>query len=174
MNHLRGQEEILVLGLGNTLLRDEGLGVRTLERLGSRYRFPDQVRLMDGGTRGLDLLPYLAGTDGLLIIDAVNSGDPPGTLMRFEGQELAHTLSVKMSVHQVGMQELLAAAELSGTLPRHVVLWGMQPAKIAWGEDLSTPVASAMDRLVQAVAAELKDWGVAGQPIARDTMLPAA
>ncbi len=155
---------ILLLGLGNILLQDEGLGVRAVERLTSRYRLPATVQAMDGGTMGLDLLPYLEQAADLLIIDAVQIDQPPGTLVRLEGDAIPSALSLKMSVHQVGLQELLALGDLQGTLPHRIVVWGMEPAVLDWGLDLSPQVGNQLDNLIQAVVQELGKWGVAVEP----------
>jgi hydrogenase maturation protease len=152
--------DTLVLGIGNILLQDEGLGVHALERLTKDYCVPSAIQLMDGGVMGLDLLPYLEGLSTLLVIDAVRTGQPPGTLIRLEGDAIPATLALKMSMHQAGLQELLATSQLQGTSPSKVILWGMEPANVDWGLDLSAPVAAGLDALIQAVIEELRDWGV--------------
>jgi hydrogenase maturation protease len=154
------QPRILVLGLGNILLQDDGLGVRTLEQLKARYRLPQEVQVMDGGVLGLDLLPYLDKVAGLLIIDAVRTGQPPGSLVRLEDESISAALALKVSSHQVGLQELLATSHFLGTLPPRVVLWGMEPTALEWSVDLSPLVETLLDDLVDAVAQELRDWGV--------------
>ena len=116
---------------------------------------------MDGGVMGLDLLPYLVGVSHLLITDAVQTGRPPGSLVRLEGDAIPAALSLKMSMHQVGLQELLALASFQGTLPEQVVLWGLEPGSLEWGLELSTPIAAQIDALVDAAASELHAWGVA-------------
>jgi hydrogenase maturation protease len=154
---------ILVLGVGNILLTDEGLGVRAVERLAAAHDLPENVEVLDGGTLGLDLLPRLAGVDALLLVDAVKAGGQaggqPGALVRLEGDAIQAALAVKMSVHQVGLQELLAVSAFQGTLPPQIVLWGMEPAEIDWGLELSGPVAARLDALAEAVAQELRTWG---------------
>jgi hydrogenase maturation protease len=152
--------DTLVLGIGNILLQDEGLGIHALERLTQDYYLPPAVQLMDGGVMGLDLLPYLEDSSTLLVIDAVQTGQPPGTLVRLERDAIPATLALKMSMHQAGLQELLATSQLQGTLPTKVVLWGMEPANLDWGLDLSAPVAAGLETLVQAIVGELRDWGV--------------
>jgi len=154
------ERRILVLGLGNILLQDEGLGVRAAELLAARYRLPPDVQVMDGGVMGLDLLPHLEGVSHLLITDAVQTGWPPGSLVRLEGEAIPAALSLKMSMHQVGLQELLALAGFQGTLPEQVVLWGLEPASLEWGLELSPPVAAQIDALVDAAVGELRAWGV--------------
>jgi len=151
--------QVLVLGLGNIILQDEGLGVWALERLQARHQFADHVRLMDGGTLGLDLLPYLAEAANVLLLDAVDSGKSPGALARLEGDAVPAQLALKLSAHQIGLQELLAAARFQGVWPRRLVLWGMQPAVLDWGAEPSALVQAALDSLVEAAAGELRAWG---------------
>jgi hydrogenase maturation protease len=151
--------KILVMGVGNILLSDEGLGVRAVELLAAAYDLPGNVEVLDGGTLGLDLLPRLAGVDALLLIDAVKAGRQPGALLRLEGDAIQAALAVKMSVHQVGLQELLAVSAFQGTLPARIVLWGMEPAEIDWGLELSPQVADRLHALAEAVAQELRSLG---------------
>ena len=157
---MRSNGKTLVLGLGNIIMRDEGLGVRACERLTQRYRLPDDVTVLDGGTLGLDLLPYLEGVTDLLIIDAVSAGAPPGSLVRLENEQIPQTLALKTSMHQVGLQELLAVMALRGQTPPRVVLWGMEPLILEPGLDLSEPVLANLDTLVASVVAELRSWGI--------------
>ncbi len=157
---MRSNGKTLVLGLGNIIMRDEGLGVRACERLTRRYRLPDYVNVLDGGTLGLDLLPYLEGVTDLLIIDAVNAGAPPGSLVRLANEQIPQTLALKTSMHQVGLQELLAVMALRGQTPPRVVLWGMEPLILEPGLNLSEPVLANLDTLVASVVAELRSWGI--------------
>ena len=150
----------MVLGLGNILLGDEGVGVRVAEHLLERYAFPPDVEVLDGGTLGLDLMPYVEAADHLLVIDALDVGAEPGTLARLEGDEIPAFLSIKISPHQMGLSDLLSVARLTGTYPRDVVLWGVQPAVIDVGLDLSPVVASQVDALADRVIEEMRRWGV--------------
>jgi hydrogenase maturation protease len=150
--------KILVLGLGNILLQDEGLGVHALRKVVFDHRLPADVELMDGGTKGLDLLPYLEGVTDLLILDAVQIGEAPGTLIRLEGEAIPKALAVKMSMHQVGLQELLALGDLQGILPSKIVLLGLEPAIVDWGLELSPAVADRLDDLVETALKELHRW----------------
>jgi hydrogenase maturation protease len=156
---------ILVLGLGNIILRDEGLGVRACERLLERYTLAETVDALDGGTLGLHLLPYLDGVRDLLIIDAVRADEPPGSLVRLEGDAIPAALAHKMSMHQFGLAELLAVGSLQGSLPQRIVLWGMVPTVMEPGLDLTEPVAANLEALVDAVANELAAWGA--PPVAK-------
>jgi len=152
---------ILVLGLGNALMSDDSIGVRAVERLQQDYRFPDGVKVVDGGTLGLDLLPFIEDADQLLIIDALEMKAAPGSIFRLEGEAVPRAFASKLSVHQMGLQDLLAVADLQGYSPRELVFWGVQPASIEMTMELSPPVAAALDELVQSVVDELEKWGAA-------------
>jgi hydrogenase maturation protease len=156
---------ILVLGIGNLIMTDDGVGVRVAQRLMEEYRFPEGVTVMDGGTLGLDLLPHLEGVERLLMVDAVETGGPPGTVMRMVGEEIPVALQTKLSPHQMGLQDLLAVAELQGNRPAEMVLWGVQPESIELGMELSPAVAAQVDCLVDAVLAELAAWGIKPKPM---------
>ncbi|WP_129677604.1 HyaD/HybD family hydrogenase maturation endopeptidase [Candidatus Chloroploca sp. Khr17] len=155
---------ILILGLGNIILRDEGLGVRTVERLLERYTLSTEVEALDGGTLGLHLLPYLEGVRDLLIIDAIRADEPPGSLIRLEGAAIPAALAHKMSMHQFGLSELLAVGSLQGELPQRMVLWGLVPTVMEPGLDLTEPVAASLDPLIERIVAELAAWGVTLTP----------
>ena len=150
---------ILVLGIGNALMNDDALGVTAIEELQARYTFPAGVSVVDGGTLGLDLLPLLEGVRKLLIIDAIDMGAAPGALFRLSGTEVPHAFASKLSVHQMGVQDLLAVAELQGHVPEELVVWGVQPGSIEMEMRLSPAVAAAMASLLDGVAGELAGWG---------------
>jgi hydrogenase maturation protease len=153
-------KKTLVLGLGNILLRDEGVGVRVVERLQERYKFPSDVELLDGGTLGLDLMGYVEAADRVLVFDALDLGAEPGTLGRLEGEEVPAFLSIKISPHQMGLSDLLAAARLREVYPEEIVLLGAQPATIDVGLELSPVVAAQVDALVDKAVTELRRWGI--------------
>ncbi|MBW6511151.1 MAG: HyaD/HybD family hydrogenase maturation endopeptidase [Desulfuromonadaceae bacterium] len=150
---------ILVLGLGNMLMNDDALGVKIVQVLQSDYRFPPQVKVIDGGTLGLDLLPMLEGIDRLLIIDALEIGAHPGTILRVTGDEVPRVFASKLSIHQMGVQDLLTVAELQGYLPRELVVWGVQPGSIEMEMALTPEVSRALPQVIAAVIDELTRWG---------------
>lgn len=150
---------ILVLGLGNTLMNDDALGVLAVERLKKEYQLPEGVNVVDGGTLGLDLLPFIEDTDQLLIVDALEMKAAPGSVFRLEGDEVPRAFASKLSVHQMGLQDLLAVADLQGYAPRELVFWGVQPESVEMNMELSPPVAAAMDELVESIVSELENWG---------------
>ena len=151
---------IVVLGLGNLLRRDEGLGIRALERLQTCYTLPDAVQQVDGGTLGLDLLCYLEGAEHVLILDAALTDGPAGTLLRAAGDEVPSFFGMRTSPHEIALADLLAVTKLRGTEPRELVVWGMQPAAFELGWELSEAVAAHLDALVDAAAIELRRWGL--------------
>lgn len=154
---------VLVLGLGNAVMTDDAFGGRVIAALQQRYRFPAEVALVDGGTLGLDLLPQLEGVTRLLIVDALEMGAAPGAVFRLSGEEVPRAFAGKLSVHQMGVQDLLAVAELQGHLPQELVVWGVQPGSIEMALELTAPVAGALDEVVAGVVGELEAWGVRPQ-----------
>lgn len=147
---------ILVLGLGNALMRDDGFGVQAIAALESRFRFPSEVKLLDGGTLGLDLLPHLENVDKLVIIDALEMQETPGQVFRLEGTAVPRAFASKLSVHQMGIQDLLAVAELLGHLPKNLVVWGVQPQSIEMGTELSPAVAAALPEVLRGIVQEVR------------------
>jgi hydrogenase maturation protease len=161
--------QVLILGLGNMLLQDEGVGIAALQRLAANHEWPDHVTLMDGGVMGLELLPYLESADAVLLLDAVHTGAPPGTVVRLEGQEIPAVVALKMSMHQVGLQETLAMCRFRGTVPERMVLLGVVPAHLDLGLDLSPQVAAALPSLIGAALTELRNWGIVERERERPT-----
>jgi len=159
----------LVIGCGNLLGADDGVGLAALERLRDRYTMPPDVRLEDGGTWGLNLLPLIEESGRLLLVDAINTGAPAGTLSILERDRLPKYFSQKVSPHQIDLREVLALAEFRGTLPEDTVAIGLQPERIEMSTDLSPSVADRIDVLVQAVVDRLRVWGhevsVAGRAV---------
>ncbi len=150
---------LLILGLGNILLGDDGAGVVAVERLSGRYDAPDGVRVLDGGTLGLSLLPYLADAERAILVDAVQADAPPGSLVRLQGEAVAHASMHRLSVHQIGVADLLDGARLLGQLPSELILVGVVPESIDLRVGLSMPVAEAMEGLVCRVALEAARLG---------------
>jgi len=150
----------LVMGVGNILLSDEGVGVRTVLDFERKYALPDTVDVLDGGTAGIELLRHIAGRGLLLMVDAMDTASPPGDITRFTGETLAGRLRTRISPHQLGLSDLLAAAALTGETPAEVVLYGIQPESIEPGLDLSPPVEAARARVVERLAEELRLRGV--------------
>jgi hydrogenase maturation protease len=152
-----GAGRTVVIGIGNTIHRDDGAGVHALRRLESDSRLPDDVVLIDGGTRGLELIADAHGCSRLLFLDAVDVGEEPGTIVRMTGVEL-HGLPGAASVHQLGLGDLLATLPLTTDAPTEIVLLGVQPADTDWGTELSPTVEANLGELVEAAVEQLEVW----------------
>ncbi len=156
---VRQRVRVLVLGLGNVLLGDDGVGPATLARLERDYRFPPEVRLVDGGTLGLALLDELAQAEQAILVDAVATGEAPGTLVRLQGEAVRDAVRERLSVHQVGVADLLDAARLIGCYPDSVVLLGLVPGSIGVRVGRTAAVDAALTGLVLAVVREVRSLG---------------
>ncbi|KAF0145633.1 MAG: hydrogenase 1 maturation protease [Nitrospirae bacterium] len=152
--------KIEVLGIGNILLRDEGVGVHAVNALKERYVFSADVDLIDGGTMGLDLLPFIEGKDKILIIDAADFGEKPGIIKTIEGKDIPAFLNTKFSVHQIGLPDMLFAANIMGITPPEICLVGIQPGDTGTGLKMSPEIKDKFQELVDIVADKLGKWGV--------------
>ncbi len=152
-----------VLGLGNRLESDEALGGLVVERLSGDPSIlaglpdVDAVELIDGGTVGLGLIPYLTGLDGLVVVDVIAAGEAPGTLLDLEGESLIRK-DIVMSVHDLGAGELLGALHVMDAWPRRVRVVGLEPLAIELGLELTPPVAAGVPGLLDRIVEHLGTW----------------
>lgn len=151
---------IAVIGLGNTLLTDEGIGVHAVEALRKEFTFPENVKLIDGGTMGLDLLPFMEGMSKVLLVDAVDIKREPGTIVMIEGDDVPSFLNTKLSVHQIGLPDVLAALKLLDISPKELCLIGIQPKTIDVGLHMSREMREALKTLRDRIIEKLSDWSV--------------
>lgn len=158
--------KVLILGIGNVLWADEGFGVRCVEAMADRYALPDTVKLMDGGTQGLYLLPFLAEADALLVFDAIDYGLPAGMLRLIRDDQVPAFMGAKkMSLHQTGFQDVIATATLLGQCPPHMALIGCQPVELEdYGGGLRPAVAARIPEALQIAAGILREWGITVTP----------
>jgi hydrogenase maturation protease len=154
-----GHGETLVIGLGNPIMADDGLGIAALERLREGWTLPESVQLVDGGTWGMNLLPLVEEASELLLLDAIDWGGPIGQLIVIEREQVPRFLGHKLSPHQIDLREILALAELRGGLPAKLVAMGLQPARVEMFSGLSPGVECRMDQLLAAVIQRLERWG---------------
>ncbi|MBN8185405.1 HyaD/HybD family hydrogenase maturation endopeptidase [Salipiger thiooxidans] len=140
----------LILGIGNVLWADEGFGVRCVEHLADRWSFGPGVTVLDGGTQGLYLLPFLEEADVMVVFDAVDYGLAPGTMKVVEGDEVPRFMGAKkMSLHQTGFQDVIATAQLMGYCPDELLLVGCQPEELEdYGGGLRDVVAARIPEAV--------------------------
>jgi hydrogenase maturation protease len=157
--------KIALLGLGNLMRTDDAVGMLTLHTLAASRLLPPEVRVIEGGTLGLDLLDSLRGISHVLVLDAVDTGAAPGTLKRFEGHEV-DDLPVSKSVHLLGFSDLMGALRLMDAAPKEVVLLGVQPASTDWGTVLTSAVETAQQALMELTLEQLAQWNVKASALA--------
>ncbi len=150
---------LLILGLGNVLCGDDGLGVAAVRRLQELYDVPEGVSLLDGGTLGLGLLPYIEDSERVLLVDAIRGEGPPGSFVRLSGEEVGPAVAQRLSVHQVGVTDLLDAARWRERLPVELILLGLVPRSLELSIDLSPPLKARLDDLARRVAEEARRLG---------------
>ena len=157
------ERRITVLGVGNILFADEGVGVRVVERLQEQYEFPDNVLILDGGVLGLGLLGFMVDSDDLVVVDTVKYGNAPGTLYRLEGDEVPKRFLDKTSIHEVDFLEALTACEALDKVPKTVII-GVEPQDIeSLSIELTPTIAKQVDPIIAMVLKELSRLGVAFQ-----------
>lgn len=155
---------LLVLGLGNVLCGDDGTGVVAVHLLKRRYQAPDGVSVIDGGTLGLSLLPQLEEARQVILVDAIRADGAPGSFVRLEGDDVAPALAARLSVHQVGVVDLLDGAHWRERYPSRLVLLGLVPQTLELGLRRSAPVETALPGLVERIVAEARGLGFAFTP----------
>jgi hydrogenase maturation protease len=155
---------VVVLGIGNILLSDEGVGVRVVERLEHDYRLPDVVEVIDGGTCGMEMLEQLEDLDALIVVDCVRFGQPPATPVLLKGDDVPVFFKTKLSPHQVSLSDVLASLEFTSRAPKRTVIVGIQPASMELGMDLTPAVAARVDELLAMTVAELRAIGIEAEP----------
>jgi len=159
-------ERIIVLGVGNVLLTDEGVGVKVVKELEQRYDFPENVKLVDGGTQGLWLMSTIQQADHLIVVDAVLGKGEPGTIYRLERDDLPKGLRMKTSAHDSDLLEALSLCALIDAEPSSCVVIGIQPANITdYGTELTDVIAGKVDDLISRVIEELNALGAEAQKI---------
>ncbi|HIP43408.1 MAG TPA: HyaD/HybD family hydrogenase maturation endopeptidase [Aquifex aeolicus] len=151
---------ITVLGIGNVLLSDEGLGVRAVEEFSKKYEYPEEVKVIDGGTLGIDLLYYLDGTKKLLIVDAILGERSPGSFYKIENEKVRKYFKSKVSMHELGIQEVLALLDILEKPIEEIVVIGLQPKSLDISTELTPEIAQKIPLLVEEIANQLRSWGI--------------
>ena len=159
---------LLVLGLGNLLCGDDGLGPAAVHALSRRFEVPDGVTILDGGTLGLSLLPYIEDAQQVLLVDAVRADQPAGTFVRLEGDEVAPAVRHRLSVHQIGVADLLDGARWRGRYPTGLILLGLVPQVVELGLGRSAAVDAGLPILIEHIVAEAHALGYEFRPKAAD------
>lgn len=152
--------KIIILGVGNILLKDEGVGVKVIERLKRDFKFPSNIELIDGGTAGFRLIDLLEGAEHLIIVDAVQGNDEPGSIYRFKFEDMPVNISKKFSPHQIGILETLILIKMLGKIPDTTII-AIQPKDCSnWGTELTPEIEDKIPNIVNLVINELRNLGV--------------
>ena len=158
---------ILILGVGNILLSDEGAGIKAIQELQRQYSFPAEVELMDAGTSGMQLLPWIENRSDLFILDIVNEQEADyGEVLQYNYEDPPAFVRKKSTSHQIGLHEVLAFSQMSNTLPSRIVLFGIRPLSFDTSLDLSPQVQEGLQKLIRMVIRELESSGIS--PIKKD------
>ena len=158
----------VVVGLGNPLMGDDGLGIHALHRLEREWTLDVCTELVDGGTWGLSLLPEIEGAAGVLFLDAIHTGAEPGTLIQLRGDDVPRLLATKLSPHEIDLREVLAVMQLRGTLPDDVTVIGVEPESVELRDELSATVEARVDDVVECALDQLRSWQVRCERIQRE------
>ena len=155
---------VLILGVGNSIQKDDGIGVHVLEEL-EKLSLPETIELFDGGTAGFDLINIVANRDKVVVIDAVNGGETPGTIYKFTPEDIKSRSIMYDSLHQLGIIESLQMAKLLDKYPKECVIFGVEPKEIDWGLELTELLKLKVPKVIDLV---LKELGISSQEIIKD------
>lgn len=148
------------MGLGNILLGDEGVGVHVINKLREEWSFSPEIEIIDGGTLGLDLLPYLEKYSKILIVDAVEFGKEPGYISILSDTEIIKSLGKKFSVHHIGLSDILFACQLVNIKPDEVIIIGIQPKSLDVGIEMTDEICCRIPDLTEMIIHNLTKWGI--------------
>ncbi|MEH7113478.1 HyaD/HybD family hydrogenase maturation endopeptidase [Neobacillus niacini] len=155
------EPKITILGIGNTLFSDEGVGIHVLPLVEEELKGFENIEIIEGLTDGMRLLGPVEDAENLIIIDAINAGEQPGTIITLVGDEIPAYFGIKMSVHQMGFQEVLMAAKLRERYPKQIVMYGMQPSSLELGVELTETNEKKLVELKDVVINQVNVWRAA-------------
>ncbi|WP_432418771.1 HyaD/HybD family hydrogenase maturation endopeptidase [Cytobacillus spongiae] len=150
--------KITILGIGNTLYKDEGIGVHSLPMIEAALKSVSNIEIIEGSTDGMRLLGPIEDTNYLIVIDAINAGKKGGTIISLEGEEIPAYFGIKMSIHQLGFQEVLFAAKIREKYPKNIMMFGMQPTSLELGVELSETNQQKLPTLVDQIVKQVYQW----------------
>ena len=145
----------VVLGIGNTILTDEAAGVRAVEALERAYKMPADVQVIDGGTSGMEMIEDLSNLDFLIVIDVVKTGAAAGTVVKIQGDQIPVFFRRKLSPHQIALPDVLACLELLDTMPKEIIVLGVELISLELGMEMTPTVAAKVPLLMEMAASEL-------------------
>lgn len=150
--------KIAVLGIGNPLLGDDGFGVEVVKKLSQTLGESSDVEIIDGGSLGIYLLPYLEDKTHLIVIDVINFGGKPGEIVKFKLEDIPAYISLKVSEHQITFHEVIALMNLLGIKPVENLVIGVQPKSNKWGDNISDEIRRAIDKVIDEVKKQIEIW----------------
>jgi len=158
MKNSRPVNKITIIGIGNTLFSDEGVGIHLLPLLEEALIDDENIEIIEGLTDGMKLLGPVEDAENLIIIDAINAGMDGGKIITLKGDEIPAYFGIKMSIHQLGFQEVLLAAKMRERYPKEIVMFGMQPTSLQLGIGLTETNQSKLRELANVVLDQVKLW----------------
>ena len=166
------KSRIAIIGLGNILLQDEGIGIHVVQYLQQSYSFHPKIELIDGGTAGLELIPYFEENDKIIIVDAVDFGKEPGFIGSFKNDEILHLFKEKISLHHLGLSDLLGDLKLHNIYPQQIYLFGMQPAHMDIGLELSEIIQPKIEQFCKILKQQLLNWNISFKKVKKSDIKP--
>ena len=157
---VENQSKIAVLGIGNLIMQDEGVGIHVIRKLETEYIFQPDIELIDGGTSGSELYGFFEDNDKMIIVDAVNFDEEPGFIGTIEKDDILKRLNTKLSMHNLGLTDVLSHVKLLDIEPSEIFLVGIQPAVIELHDELSDIISKRVDRILEVVCMKLTEWNV--------------
>ncbi|MCK5033262.1 MAG: HyaD/HybD family hydrogenase maturation endopeptidase [Calditrichia bacterium] len=157
---VENQSKIAVLGIGNLIMQDEGVGIHVIRKLETEYIFQPEIELIDGGTSGSELYGFFEDNDKMIIVDAVNFDEEPGFIGTIEKDDILKRLNTKLSMHNLGLTDVLSHVKLLDIEPSEIFLVGIQPAVIELHDELSDVISKRVDRILEVVCMKLTEWNV--------------
>lgn len=157
------ETNIAILGVGNLLMKDEGIGVHIVQLLEKNYTFDPEVEIIDGGTSGSELYGFFDKHDKMIIVDAVNFGKEAGFIGTIENDDILSQLNTKLSMHNLGLTDVLSHVKLLDIEPSEICLVGIQPELIEYGMELSKTISDKMNRILEVIFSKLAEWKVTYQ-----------
>ena len=169
-----GKKDVILLGLGNLLVEDEGIGLHVIKHINAHYRFEPAIEIVDGGTAGFELLPFFQDYDRILMVDAVEFGEEPGYVGRMENDDILTQLKNNMSLHHLGITDVLSSVKLLEYDPSHIVLIGIQPQSMEVRMGLSDLLRSRIEPVTREILRILESWDVKAVEVENDAAIDAA
>jgi hydrogenase maturation protease len=154
------QPQVTLIGLGNLLMRDEGVGIHAINYIEKNFAIPSELQIVDGGTSGLDLLPFIEEREYVIFVDAVNFKREPGYIGVLTNEQIPALFGMKDSLHHMGLMDVLAAARLLERLPKEMCLIGIQPQSIETGLELTETITAKLPSLIEKIIYQIGSWGV--------------